>query len=136
MAPEVVQLCTYCSDLIPLQETPEKRPHHGTIALLLQSSKQCKLCKAIASTFTLEEAHYWVNLRDIDQSGYESMELTMGIKDAQHEVAGLSWALLDCTFVHEPKKFGVVKVLSVTTCRSDGKLRLECGNWILLMDSF
>lgn len=130
MEPAPAELCCYCSRLIPpRKESSSERAHQPNVALFLRSGDGCVMCKVIQDHWSLGEARR--RFPDVDEATYESIPVTVKLKDVQSQASGVSWAILHVEFHLLSHAFVYGNTFSITTCQFE--CRLSILKWVVLL---
>lgn len=136
------KLCQYCSGLVSLQPSPEASDvdhsreidHQPNVEALLQSAKDCRLCKVIQEFWTL----YALQERfpDIKEENFGSLELSFDLDEPRSFGSGVSWGLLTGKIYAPWHAFVMTFKLTITTCLLNSKSpSCFCGG-ALFTDNF
>ncbi|RSL56746.1 hypothetical protein CEP54_008649 [Fusarium duplospermum] len=122
------KLCQYCSGLVSLQPSLEASnvdrsrtvDHQPNVEVLLQSAKDCSLCKAIQEFWSLDAL--LKRFPDIKEENFGSLELSFDLHEPRSFDSGASWRLL-VGYIHAPwHAFMMTFKLTITTCLLNSKV--------------
>ncbi|RTE79428.1 hypothetical protein BHE90_006093 [Fusarium euwallaceae] len=121
------KLCQYCSGLVPLKPSPEASDvdhsrtvdHQPNVEALLQSAKDCSLCKVIQEFWSLHAL--LKRFPDIKEESFGSLKLSFDLDEPKFFGSGASWGLLTGS-IHAPWHAYIMNFkLTITTCLLNSK---------------
>ncbi|KAH7121994.1 heterokaryon incompatibility protein-domain-containing protein [Dactylonectria estremocensis] len=125
------KLCQYCLGLVSLHHSPGASDyrtvpryldvnhyrtvdHQPNVEALIQSAKDCSLCKVIQEYWPLHELRK--RFPDIKEESFGSLELSFDLNEPRFFGSGAAWGLLVGT-IHTPwHAFTMTFKLTITTC--------------------